>query len=109
MSTQFEKKPGCIQAALDIIGEKWTALIIRDLYYGSKRFNQLQNSLPGISPRTLSQRLSKLEACQVVEKQHSSDVYGYPEYTLTPKGSDFAGILQQMADWGAKYHSETSV
>jgi DNA-binding HxlR family transcriptional regulator len=105
----LEKKPGCIQAALKIIGEKWTALIIRDLYYGSKRFNQLQHSLPGISPRTLSQRLLKLEECKVILKQKGEESLGYPEYSLTQKGSDFAGILQQMADWGAKYQQVQSI
>lgn len=105
MTETFEKKPGCIQAALQIIGEKWTALIIRDLCYGSKRFNQLQHSMPGISPRTLSQRLTKLEHCGVIIKGQGADALGYPEYSLTEKGRDFAGILQQMADWGAKYHT----
>ncbi len=106
MTENFEKKPGCIQAALQIIGEKWTALIIRDLYYSSKRFTQLQHSLPGISPRTLSQRLNKLEDCGVLRKGYTADAYEYPEYSLTEKGNDFAGILQQMADWGAKYHQQ---
>ncbi len=105
MPENFEEKPGCIQAALQIIGEKWTALIIRELYYGSKRFNQLQHALPGISPRTLSQRLNKLEHCFVVAKSQTSQAVSYPNYSLTQKGQDFAGILQQMADWGAKYHS----
>lgn len=105
MTENFEKKPGCIQAALQIIGEKWTALIIRDLYYGSRRFTQLQHSLPGISPRTLSQRLSKLEQCGVIQKSQTSEAISYPEYSLTKKGHDFAGILQQMADWGEKYHT----
>lgn len=99
------KKPGCIQAALSIIGDKWTALILRDLYDDSKRFSQLQESLAGISPRTLSQRLTKLEACAVVEKNITSDSSPYAEYKLTQKGYDFAGILNQMAAWGEKYHS----
>lgn len=99
------KKLGCIQAALSIIGDKWTALILRDLYDGAKRFTQLQESLVGISPRTLSQRLSKLESCTVLEKCVTSDSSPYAEYKLTQKGYDFAGILNQMAAWGEKYHS----
>ncbi len=105
---EIEKKPGCIQAALEIIGDKWTALIIRDLYTESKRFNELQHSLVGISPRTLSQRLSKLEDCSVVEKKQVTEADTHSEYFLTRKGKDFAGILEQMAEWGEKYYPDSS-
>lgn len=105
MTKVLEKKPGCIQAALDIIGDKWTALIIRELYEKGQRFNQLQTALPGISPRTLSQRLDKMEATDVITKTETPN---RSEYILTPKGHDFAGILQQMADWGEKYHPHGS-
>lgn len=101
--TQLEPRPGCIQAALDIIGDKWTALILRDLSTGPKRFTQLESSLSGISPRTLAQRLVKLEATHVVFKRPLPQPVGHCEYALTPKGCDFAGILQQMAEWGEKY------
>ncbi len=104
MTDSLEKKPGCIQAALDIIGDKWTALLIRDLYEEGRRFNQLQASLVGISPRTLSQRLDKLEDCSVIQKKQSTESPVRVVYALTAKGHDFAGILQQMADWGEKYH-----
>ena len=100
----LEKKPGCIQAALSIIGDKWTALILRDLYEGGKRFSQLQTSLTGISPRTLSQRLDKLEECSVIEKKYTEHSTPHGEYVLTQKGRDFTGILNQMAEWGEKYY-----
>jgi DNA-binding HxlR family transcriptional regulator len=104
MTDQIEKKPGCIQAALSIIGDKWTALVLRDLYEGGKRFSELETSLKGISPRTLSQRLSKLEGLQVIEKQCTTRSAPHAEYVLTQKGIDFTGILNQMAAWGEKYH-----
>lgn len=102
-SKHLERKPGCIQAALNIIGDKWTALILRDLYDGGKRFNELQNSLTGISPRTLSQRLMKLEECEVLQKTNYDEPKQRTEYELTLKGHDFTGILEQMAEWGEKY------
>ena len=101
----IERKPGCIQAALTIIGDKWTALIIRDLYFDDKRFSELESSLDGISPRTLSQRLSKLEISAVIEKKVFDREVSCTKYSLTQKGRDFAGILEQMAKWGEKYHT----
>lgn len=100
----IESKPGCIKAALAIIGDKWTPLILRDLHTGPKRFNQLQRALVPISPRTLSARLCMLEKEQVVTKKIIPEKMPHTEYALTKKGSDFAHILRQMADWGEKYH-----
>jgi DNA-binding HxlR family transcriptional regulator len=99
----IEKHPGCLQAALNILGDKWTALIVRDLTSSKARFGDLEISLAGISPRTLSQRLDKLETEGIVSKslycQHP------PRYTyeLTPKGKELQAILVKMSDWGARY------
>jgi DNA-binding HxlR family transcriptional regulator len=104
MVIKIEKHPGCIQACLDIMGDKWTALIIRDLTTQKARFGDLEASLDGISPRTLSQRLDKLEKEQIIEKhlycQHP------PRYTyeLTKKGKELQEILVKMSDWGARHH-----
>lgn len=105
MQKHLEKKPGCIEAALEIIGDKWTGLILRELYEDGKRFNQLQSAFPSMSPRTLSQRLDKLESTFVVEKINSTEAPHCSIYTLTQKGKDFAGILHQMAKWGEKYYN----
>jgi DNA-binding HxlR family transcriptional regulator len=102
----LEPKIGCIAAAMDIIGSKWTALILRDLAGGSKRFGELERSLKGISPRTLSQRMDDLEAHGIVSKETFAEVPPRCEYTLTEKGTDLIPILKQMAVWGEK-HFET--
>jgi DNA-binding HxlR family transcriptional regulator len=100
----IETRPGCVAAALAILGNKWTALIIKELYTGPARFSQLEKSLPGISPRTLSQRLDEMEHCGLITKKSFAEVPPRVEYTLTAKGKDLLPILRSMADWGNKYH-----
>lgn len=105
----LESRIGCIAAAMEIIGNKWTALILRDLTTGPKRFGELEKSLStggrgaGISPRTLSQRMDDLEAQGIITKQSFAEVPPRCEYTLTQKGEDLVPILKQMAVWGEKY------
>ncbi len=101
----IESKEGCLANALTVLGNKWSALILRDLNTGPKRFSQLERSLTGISPRTLSQRLDDLEDCGIVTKKAFAEVPPRIEYTLTQKGLDFVPALQEMAEWGAKYYN----
>src|SRR5215207_2299954 len=79
----LEPRIGCIASAMDIIGSKWTALILRDLTGGPKRFGELEKSLAGISPRTLSQRLDDLAGKGVVNRQTFAEVPPRCEYSLT--------------------------
>lgn len=102
-TAKLEKKEGCIACAANILGSKWTALILRDLATGPKRFGEFERSLKGISPRTLSQRLDDLEADKIVTKQAFAEVPPRIEYTLTQKGHDLLPVLKSMADWGTKY------
>jgi DNA-binding HxlR family transcriptional regulator len=89
---------------MKIIGNKWTALLLRDLYAGPKRFGELERSLVGISPRTLSQRLDDLEQCEIIAKKAFQEAPPHTEYSLTEKGKDLVPVLQQMAAWGTKYY-----
>jgi len=106
MTTELTIEPriGCIAAALQIVGQKWTALIIRDLCNGPKRFGELEKSVGGINPRTLSQRLDALEEYGIIRKKTYAEVPPRTVYTLTEKGRDLVPILEQMASWGDKYH-----
>jgi DNA-binding HxlR family transcriptional regulator len=104
IATPLETRIGCIASAMDIIGNKWTALILRDLTTGPKRFGELEKSLAGISPRTLSQRMDVLEEHGIITKQSYAEVPPRCEYTLTEKGEDLMPILKQMAVWGEKYY-----
>lgn len=103
-STTLEPKIGCIASAMEIIGSKWTALILRDLSSGPKRFSELEKSVGTINPRTLSQRLDDLERHRIVSKRSFSEVPPRIEYTLTQKGQDLVPVLRQMAAWGNKYY-----
>jgi DNA-binding HxlR family transcriptional regulator len=100
----LEPKVGCIATAMEIIGSKWTALILRDLFDGPRRFCQLEKSVGNINPRTLSQRLDDLEAHGIITKQNFEETPPRIEYTLTEKGRDLLPILKQMATWGTKYY-----
>jgi len=102
---KLERKDGCIATAMQIIGAKWTALILRDLYDGQKRFGELERSLAGVSPRTLSQRLNDLEHCGIISKQSFAEAPPRTAYSLTEKGQDLVPVLQQMAAWGDKYYA----
>lgn len=103
-TTSLEPKTGCIASAMAIIGNKWTALILRDLCTGSKRFGELEKSVGTINPRTLSQRLDDLEAHGIITKKSYAEVPPRIEYTLTDKGRDLQPVLEQMAAWGDKYY-----
>jgi DNA-binding HxlR family transcriptional regulator len=86
-----------------IIGKRWTAVIIRDLVSGTKRFCQLEQSLEGISAKMLSQRLQELEAENIVERQVYPEVPVRVEYTLTAKGRDLKKVIDSMAAWGDRW------
>ena len=100
----LEPKVGCIATAMAIIGNKWTALILRDLSGGPKRFTELEKTVGQINPRTLSQRLDDLEKHNIVTKQVFAEVPPRITYTLTDKGYGLLPILKQMATWGKKYY-----
>lgn len=100
----LEPKVGCIASAMAIIGNKWTALILRDLSGGPKRFSELEKSVGSINPRTLSQRLDDLEQHGIITKQSFAEVPPRIEYALTCKGEDLVPVLRQMAAWGDKYY-----
>lgn len=102
----IEPQIGCIASALRVVGQKWTALIIRDLYSGPKRFSQLEKSVYGVNPRTLCQRLEALEKSGVITKQTFAEVPPRTVYTLTDKGHDLIPVLTAMATWGNKHHEE---
>src|ERR1700756_4292433 len=89
---------------LSVIGSSWTCLILRDLLqHGARRFQDLQDSLDGIAPTTLSDRLRGLEQNGVVERRFYSMSPPRAEYVLTEKGRDLGPIVRAMRDWGRKY------
>ncbi len=99
----IEKNVGCIAQAMSIIGNKWTALILRDLFQSPQRFCQLEKSIPDINPRILSKRLDYLEEQKIVSVAYDPPASSRKVYTLTKKGEDLLPILKSMADWGLNY------
>jgi len=94
---------GQIEAAAEILGSKWTALILRDVASGHCRFCTLEKTVGKINPRTLSKRLDDLEAQGIITKTTYPEAPPRVEYSLTKKGEGLLPILEQMAAWGDKY------
>ena len=90
--------------ALDVIGEKWSLLILRDLFRkGPLRFQAFEDSLSGIAPNTLSARLKSLEAQGVVETRLYESHPPRYEYLLTDKGRALGPVLKALYNWGETY------
>src|SRR5438309_5955112 len=87
----------------EIISGKWTLLLIRDLADGRSRFCELERSLEGISPRTLSLRLRALESEGIVERRTYPEVPPRVEYRLTTKGEALVPLIEQMRRYGRQW------
>ncbi len=92
-----------VARTLDVIGERWSILIIRELIFGKTRFSEFQEQLPGIPVRILSDRLKKLEAFGVVERSVYSQHPLRAEYHLTEKGRSLSPVLKALLDWGMEH------
>ena len=93
-----------IARTLDIIGERWTILILRDLVVdGPRRFQDFERSLAGISPNTLSARLKRLEDAGIVERRFYEQHPPRAEYLLTEKGRELRPILRALLEWGRRH------
>lgn len=105
--TKSYNLPCNIAGTLDIIGDRWTLLIIRDLFQSKTKFNDLKLSLEGISPNILSERLQLLEQAQIVTAHLYSQHPPRYEYHLTKKGRALKHVLAAIAIWGNQYLEPT--
>jgi DNA-binding HxlR family transcriptional regulator len=87
------------QEALQLITGRWKILIIRELFAGIQRFNQLQKTLTGITHKVLTQQLRELEADGIVHREVYPEVPPRVEYSLTPLGESLKPIIMQMHHW----------
>ena len=95
---------GCpVARTAEIIGNKWTPLIVRDLARGCRRFSELERSLIGISPKTLSERLKRLEEAGVIGRACFAEVPPRVEYSLTAKGHALLPIIESMRSFGSTW------
>ncbi len=91
-----------VSKATEIIGEKWTLLILRELLLGTSRFNDFQRSMSRISPTVLNKRLKQLEEKGVIIKKRLSGQKGN-EYRLTAMGKELEPLIEQVAVWGQRW------
>ena len=86
--------------ALDLLGERWTLLVVRELLCGSRRFGEIQRGIPRISRTMLSARMRELAEAGAIERL---DGAGGPEYRLTPAGLELAGVVRELGTWGQRW------
>jgi DNA-binding HxlR family transcriptional regulator len=98
-----EARACSVAGAAEIVGAKWTVLIVHDLSEGSRRFTEMEHSLSGISPRTLAERLRWLEAENIVVRRSYSESPPRVEYELTDKGRALLPIIDAMRSFGHEW------
>ncbi len=96
------RQTGPLAAALDRVGDRWSLLVVEALLDGPRRFNELQEALPGIAPNILADRLRRLERETILVATPYSRRPLRVEYALTGDGRDLAGALRLLADWGSR-------
>jgi DNA-binding HxlR family transcriptional regulator len=92
-----------IARAVEILGDRWTLLIVRDLLTGTHHFNELRRGLPGISRALLADRLRRLEDVGVLEKRRRAKGRRTTEYHLTQAGEELQAVIQTLLTWGARW------
>lgn len=92
-----------VEKTARLVGDAWTLLIIRDLADGCRRFGQLQKSVTGISPRTLSDRLAMLEGAGLITRRAYAEIPPRVEYSLTEKGAGLVPIIDAMRAYGQQW------
>lgn len=106
MNPIHEATSCAVAACAEIIGAKWTALLVHDLSEGPRRFSELEHSCAGISPRTLSERLRALEDEGLVERRSYAESPPRVEYELTDKGEALLPIITEMRRFGHDHLSD---
>jgi len=107
VATKRTYDDGCAAAhALDLVGERWALLTVRELMLGPKRFTDLRAGLPGVSPNVLAQRLRELESTGVVKRRKLPPPAASKVYELTEWGKELEPVLVQLGRWGARSPSK---
>ena len=102
--------PACpVEMTLQLIGDKWKILILRDLLTGTKRFGQLKKSVTGITQKVLTSNLRAMEGAGLLTREVFPEVPPRGEYTLTDTGCSLKPILDSMYSWGENYKRNLDV
>src|ERR1700761_6358501 len=102
MATRRYDDPCGIARALDVVGDRWALLVVRELIFGPKRFGQLRDGLNGVSPNVLSQRLRDLEDGGIVRRDALDPPAAVAVYELSPRGLALEPILLELGRWGSR-------
>ena len=97
-----------VARTLELVGDRWTLLIVRDLLGGTRRFQDLQTGLPGLAPNILSDRLKLMEEHGLVARRFYSDHPPRAEYALTAKGQELGMVIGALAAWGSRHAATRS-
>ncbi|MEE3716124.1 helix-turn-helix domain-containing protein [Tumidithrix elongata RA019] len=97
-----------IQFVVDLLGNKWSILVLRELFGGDRRTYELLAALPGISTKTLTQRLRELEAHGLVERRIYAEIPPHVEYSLTPKGHQIKPVMASLKEVGTQWLNQES-
>ena len=103
----FARMPCSVARALEVVGDGWTLLVVRDLFYGASRFDELLE-YTGIARNILASRLNKLVADGIVEKRDNPAGGKRKIYCLTEKGQDLFTILIALMQWGDRWEADTA-
>lgn len=102
--------PACpVEMTLQLIGNRWKVLIMRDLLEGTKRFGELKKSVGSITQKVLTQNLREMEQSGLVTRKVYAEVPPRVDYTLTEIGYSLKPILDSMVEWGTSYKNNISI
>lgn len=105
----FKRSCCPITNSLDILGDKWTLLVVRDLVLGKRRYQEFMNSSEGIASNILADRLKQLEASCIVTRRAYQQKPARYEYVLTEKGEGLKPVLRALVVWGQKHFPSKKV
>lgn len=101
MKDKIERRSNCpVANTLNIIGDRWTLLIVRDIFKGKKRYNEFLESAEKIPTNILANRLKSMEEMEIIRREQYSERPPRYEYVLTEEGKKLGEILQMLHDWG---------
>jgi DNA-binding HxlR family transcriptional regulator len=101
------RSPCPVACSLDILGDRWTLLVVRDLFLGRERFRDFTASPEGVPTNILSERLERLQQHDIIEQMPAPDGTKRSAYRLTKKGRALGPVLAAMRDWGLKWEKGT--
>ena len=102
-STDFKRSPCAVASTLDLIGDKWSLLVVRDLLHGKRTYGELADSPEGIPTNILAERLKRLEGAGIISSAAYQERPVRYAYTLTKKGTALGEVLIALVRWGKEY------